>query len=193
MAPTVTYRNVNAGERLNMPYPRAAYRATFVRQNRVQDWFTSTGISGREWRQIVADLETAVPRTGLVFQLGTAAMSADDTTAVLDMRVSSQAGAATVQDLVNALNDVTPFAKLATLERFPEVPGFSSGGPATMDAGRVGTQQEAQAAEDAKPSVLDKAGSAAAAVGRGAVGLVGGALLVGAIVLAFLLVEKVTD
>lgn len=193
MPSSVTYKSVQPGERLNMPFPRAVYRATFVRQNRVQDWITSTGISGREWRQIVADLETAIPRTGMAFQLGTAAASTDDTTAVIDMRVSSQAGAVTVADLANALNDVTPFAKLTTLERFPEVPGFAGGGPATMDAGRIDTQRDAQAGEDAKPTTLDKVGAAAGAVGRGAVGLIGGALLVGAIVLAFLLVDKVTD
>lgn len=183
------------GDRLDVPYPRAVYRVTLVRENRIQDWFTTTGISGREWRDIIALVERTLPRAGMVFQLGNAALTPDGTTAALNLRVVSHPGAVTIQHLVNALNDITPFAQVSAVERLPEVPGVSQGGAATLDANTTNAQVAAQAARDAEPSALERAGSAvgsaAASAGRATFGAVAGALVVGVVVLAFLLADKI--
>jgi len=142
------YRNCNPGDALNVPYPRAVYRVVLARVGYVRDFLTSTSLL-RSWSDIVQSFEDDLSSTTLVFQLGTATVSEGDTVGVVDMRVSYQPGAATIANLVSKLEDLSSFADIVSIERFPEVPGVSEGGAGALNASRSVTQVGAQAVDNA--------------------------------------------
>jgi hypothetical protein len=136
------------GERLNARSHRAVFRVTVRRTNKLLDWFTTISLSGRDWRQIVEDVIDSLPALGgIAYHIGSVAYTPGDAgsdVATFDLRVGTTPGAATVQQLVDGIEQGSPFIDVTRVEWFASVPGFSEGGPDVLDDSRTNTQIDEQ-------------------------------------------------
>lgn len=139
---TVEYINTTPSQPLSL-YPRAVYRVVVER-----DGFTALSyLTGAlRWRQVVEGMvnRSASP-AGFPLGGGLDNITNDDTTAVVDYRAGSDPRSLTVSALVQAIEDATPYTKVASITRLGTVPPLSEGGPGILAVGRDIAQDAAEA------------------------------------------------
>lgn len=123
----MTTRYINCGrDDVLVRDPHAIYRVTLARDNRIVDVLTSLASVQRSWVSICRDVLEKLPMTNLAYPVhGAVAVTDDDTSGTIDVKPSLQAGAGTVANLVTAIDELSAFVTVESIENTGHITGSS--------------------------------------------------------------------
>jgi hypothetical protein len=136
MAPI--YRNTTPSARV-ADHPRAVYRVVIERRGLYALDYLTRFVT---WPGVVLSVvENSATVAGFPISSPEKSVAPTDTVATLDYRAGSHPGAATVSDIVTAVDGASKYVTVKSIERMPPVPAESQGGAAALDASRDAAQQ----------------------------------------------------
>lgn len=138
--PTV-YKNTTPSAPI-ATYPRAIYRVVVERRAFYAFDYLTRFVT---WPGVVLSvIENSATVAGFPISAPEKTVTNDDSVATLDYRAGSHPGAATVADLVRAVDESSKYISVKSVERLAPVPAESQGGAQALDASRDATQAAEQ-------------------------------------------------
>lgn len=127
------YRNTSASARV-ADHPRAVYRVVIERRGLYALDYLTRFVT---WPGVVLSvIENSATVAGFPISSPEKSVAPDDTVATLDYRAGSHPGAATVSDIVAAVDGASKYISVKSIERLPPVPAESAGGARALDESR---------------------------------------------------------
>lgn len=137
----ITYDNTSAVALLST-HPRAVYRITIAKGYASALAFATGAL---KWRDVVAEVQGGISRSGTGLVLGTPLPSNADDVAVIEVRApSAPATGQSVGDLVSAADSASLSARVVRVARLAPVPVAGTTAAADREAGRESEQARAE-------------------------------------------------
>ena len=127
------YRNTTPSARV-ADHPRAVYRVVIERRGLYALDYITRFVT---WPGVVLSvIENSATVAGFPISSPEKSVAPDDVVATLDYRAGSHPGAATVSDIVTAVDGASKYVTVKSIERLPPVPAESAGGARALDESR---------------------------------------------------------